>query len=127
MTYTTAKILAECQASTKREIDRLEKYLETPIYILDTWNVIKTLKMIDVLNLFSSVVNTPMGTRFEFFYEDGAVRQWFGDRVMKVKETDPARGYILLLDFALKDLDDNAHVTWSWDKADLEALLEEQE
>lgn len=127
MTYTIGSVLDACKAAPSEKIKALFNRLTQKVFVLDENQEIKEYTVLDVLNKYSAVVNTPRGPRFEFFYEDGELRKWQDGHVKAVEKTDALSGHLKLIQFAITDLDNNAAVTWSWDRKDLEELVEEME
>ena len=126
MTLTVSAIIEACAGASQRQIDALADRLNKPIFILNGDSRIVDMRVIDVFNEFSETAPTSTGIGPKFFYADGALQQWQNGRAKVVERLAPIDGFSKLIDFALADLDDNSSVTWAWDRADLEAVLQEQ-
>ena len=126
MTLTVSAIIEACMGASQRQIDALADRLNKPIFILNGDSRIVDMRVIDVFNEFSETAPTSTGIGPKFFYADGALQQWQNGRAKVVERLAPIDGFSKLIDFALADLDDNGSVTWAWDRADLEAVLQEQ-
>lgn len=126
MTLTVSAIIGACTGASQRQIDALADKLNKPIFVLNEDSRIIDMRVIDVLNEFSENVPTPTGIGPKFFYADGALQQWQNDCAKVVERLAPIDGFSKLIDFALADLDNNGSVSWAWDRADLEAVLQEQ-